>query len=243
MATAPELDFARDGLTVLRRGFDATGMEAAFWAVLGSRFQIDRDDRATWPAGAFGKLTRWGRSGPFSAVQTPAVDDAITTVLDTRWHLPQRWGGPLVTFPAPGPWQVPRTSWHSDFPPEAPLTAVRMFAFAAPVEATGGGTLVVTGSHRLAEQHGGRSRELRTALAERSPWFRDLWRSPDDDDRTRRFLEDGAEVDGVAVRVVELTGEAGDVVLWHPSILHAMAPNARARPRFMLTNTAFRLPA
>jgi ectoine hydroxylase-related dioxygenase (phytanoyl-CoA dioxygenase family) len=44
------------------------------------------------------------------------------------------------------------------------------------------------------------------------------------------------------VRVVELTGAPGDVVLWHPSLFHAASSNASDRPRFMLTHTAFRGP-
>jgi ectoine hydroxylase-related dioxygenase (phytanoyl-CoA dioxygenase family) len=42
------------------------------------------------------------------------------------------------------------------------------------------------------------------------------------------------------VRVVELTGAPGDVVLWHPSLFHAASPNASSRPGFMLTDTALR---
>jgi hypothetical protein len=40
-------------------------------------------------------------------------------------------------------------------------------------------------------------------------------------------------VDGVEVRVVELCGEPGDVVLMNPRCLHAAAPNAGASPRLM----------
>jgi ectoine hydroxylase-related dioxygenase (phytanoyl-CoA dioxygenase family) len=37
------------------------------------------------------------------------------------------------------------------------------------------------------------------------------------------------------VRVVELTGEPGDVVFMHPHLLHAAAPNRSDSPRFMIT--------
>ena len=43
-----------------------------------------------------------------------------------------------------------------------------------------------------------------------------------------------AVVGGVAVRVVELCGGPGDVILMHPWLLHAASPNASDRPRFML---------
>lgn len=46
-------------------------------------------------------------------------------------------------------------------------------------------------------------------------------------------MDVGAEIDGVAVRVVELTGAPGDMVFCHPTIVHAVAPNCGAQPRFM----------
>ena len=42
------------------------------------------------------------------------------------------------------------------------------------------------------------------------------------------------DIDGVRVRVVELTGRAGDVVLVHPSVLHARPVNCHDTSRFML---------
>ena len=40
-------------------------------------------------------------------------------------------------------------------------------------------------------------------------------------------------VEGVPLRVVELTGEPGDMVFCHPLMVHCAAPNRGARPRFM----------
>ena len=50
-------------------------------------------------------------------------------------------------------------------------------------------------------------------------------------------MAEGAVVGGVAVRVDEMTGEAGDLILMHPAVLHASAPNARERPRLALAAT------
>ncbi len=44
-----------------------------------------------------------------------------------------------------------------------------------------------------------------------------------------------ATVRDVNVRVVELTGAAGDVTLVHPHVLHAPSPNYNDRPRLMVT--------
>jgi ectoine hydroxylase-related dioxygenase (phytanoyl-CoA dioxygenase family) len=41
-------------------------------------------------------------------------------------------------------------------------------------------------------------------------------------------------VDGVEVRVEEMTGDPGDIWLMHPAALHAAAPNVREAPRLVL---------
>ena len=46
-------------------------------------------------------------------------------------------------------------------------------------------------------------------------------------------LLDGEEVAGVPVRAVELTGEAGDVVIMHPWLMHNIAMNCSDRVRLM----------
>jgi ectoine hydroxylase-related dioxygenase (phytanoyl-CoA dioxygenase family) len=40
-------------------------------------------------------------------------------------------------------------------------------------------------------------------------------------------------VEGVPLRVVELTGEPGDMVVCHPAMVHCAAPNRGTWPRFM----------
>jgi ectoine hydroxylase-related dioxygenase (phytanoyl-CoA dioxygenase family) len=105
----------------------------------------------------------------------------------------------------------------------------------------GGGTLVVTGSHRLTTPAGPRadnapvrSAEVKAHLRTLHPWLRGLWNTGGDTGRIHRCLVAGAVVDGVQVRVEELTGEPGDAVIMHPRLLHAMAPNSLDTPRMML---------
>ncbi len=47
-------------------------------------------------------------------------------------------------------------------------------------------------------------------------------------------------VGGVELRVVEMTGEPGDVYLVHPLILHAPATNCLAVPRIVLLSFVYR---
>jgi hypothetical protein len=46
-------------------------------------------------------------------------------------------------------------------------------------------------------------------------------------------MADGVEIDGIRLRVVELHGEPGDMVLCHPAIVHCASPNCGTWPRFM----------
>ena len=75
---------------------------------------------------------------------------------------------------------------------------------------------------------------VRASLAAH-PWLRGLWESGDGGDRIRRYMNDGTVVDGVPLRVVELAGEPGDVILMHSDCFHAAAPNRLTEPRMMLT--------
>lgn len=57
----------------------------------------------------------------------------------------------LFTRPQVTEWTVPVNAWHLDIPrlPIAGLSGMQMFTFLDTVVPRGGGTLVVTGSHRL----------------------------------------------------------------------------------------------
>jgi hypothetical protein len=59
-------------------------------------------------------------------------------------------------------------------------------------------------------------------------------------DRVRRFVAEGERIDGVDVRVEELTGAPGDVILMHPWTFHAPATNCSRRPRMMVSHSVSR---
>ena len=165
------------------------------------------------------------------------------------WAAPKHWGQPLVTYPSDATWDLRRLAWHTDYPATAvarPLPAVRFFVYLAPVKPRGGATLVVRGSH-LAMMHLSRtagasirSADARSILETRSSWLRALFSKTDAGDRVSRFMESDGDVCGFPVRVEELTGEPGDLVLMHPGMLHAGSPNVLDRPRLMLVQSIVR---
>jgi ectoine hydroxylase-related dioxygenase (phytanoyl-CoA dioxygenase family) len=72
-----------------------------------------------------------------------------------------------------------------------------------------------------------------------SSWFAELCSKGEaGPGREARFMHEGSELRGVPVRVAEMTGEAGDILLWHPNLLHALSPaNCRNAPRLVLSVT------
>lgn len=147
----------------------------------------------------------------------------------------------LLTLPgqgAMGPvtrWSVPRQVWHTDAPRIAGpgVPGVIALGFLDQTPAGGGGTLFVAGSHRLLDAPARelRSKDFKRALRKR-PYFNVLLR--DDSAERTAFLAQAHRVEGVDVRLVELTGEPGDVVLADARLLHAPAPNVQSKPRLMV---------
>ncbi|HEY6593246.1 MAG TPA: hypothetical protein VI011_03910 [Asanoa sp.] len=85
-------------------------------------------------------------------------------------------------------------------------------------------------------------RQLRRVLAEQ-PWLRELWEPSwctSAEQRIRRFMTDGTRIGEVELRVVELTGRAGDAFVMHRDTFHAVAPNCHHEPRLMATNVLVR---
>ena len=181
----------------------------------------------------------------FDAIGGAVLSAALDALVGAgRWQRPRDWGGFLVNFPSGGRWTVPSRVWHTDFdfcgPAEPPRGAL-VFSFLSDVPPGAGGTLAVAGSHRLiqrfveARPSAGREKmkTTRTVFLASDPWLRELTAEEHERDRAERLMQPGALVGGMPVRVVELTGEAGDVVIGHPWLLHAGAPNSGAAPRLM----------
>lgn len=245
MLTAEELAaFAERGHVHLRDSFPrdaALQMQEHMWDELRREHGIARDDRTTWhqPRQSL-RAAKWD---PLQrAVETDAVVGAIDGLLgpDVRWSMPTNWGVVLVTFPAGGrdEWTLPSSGWHFDFDLHDHATApagLMLFTFFSSVAPRGGGTLIVEGSHRLLRAfHDSLSPEEqrsdhpthRKQFLRWDPWLRAL--TGDGADRGQPQV-----VRGVPVRIVELTGEPGDVVVCHPLTLHVASQNRRDVPRFM----------
>jgi hypothetical protein len=184
----------------------------------------------------------------FDGFVNTRTSEIATALLGTGWHMLGLNPQALLSFPTDASWVLPHKMWHFDLPARGPVVgfgALRFLGFVNNVEPRGGGTLVVEGSHQLvremvARTHGhdaGQSGDVRRALARVSPWFAAL--STPGGDRINRFMDDGDTVDGVDVRVVELTGAPGDLIVMHPWVLHNISMNVADTPRMMTSFSIF----
>jgi hypothetical protein len=240
--------FHRDGFVVVRDAFaraDAAAMEDRWWAELESAHGIRRGDCSTWRQPA-GDLKRAKRDPIQAKILTARVRGVIDHLLGVgQWPVPSDWGRTIATFPEPGAWDVPTHLWHWDNLAawhRDKLNALFVVTFVGAVAPRGGGTLVLAGSPRLLlrQDHALTPLErddfvVRRELFHRShPWLEALTgKRASPADRVAAFMESGELVEGVPLRVVELTGEPGDMVFCHPLLVHCGAPNRGIGPRFM----------
>ncbi|HIG59467.1 MAG TPA: hypothetical protein EYQ22_01115 [Gammaproteobacteria bacterium] len=134
-----------------------------------------------------------------------------------------------------GCWDVPYAIWHTDLPPglSTGLRGIQLFSFLDEVRPGSGGTLVVSGSHRLlSEFRHLPGKKLKKKLRQK-PFFSDLM--------NRHYLmreqlmHEAAEVDGVLVKVHELTGKPGEVFAADMRLFHSLGDNCSEHPRLMVS--------
>jgi hypothetical protein len=122
-----------------------------------------------------------------------------------------------------------------------------VFLLVNELEPHGGGTVVLDHSPRLIERFNERHPELKN---EKMAKWKNAFRASNDymkrltnkneqsptAERNAFFMDKETVVDEVPVRVSEIVGGAGDVIICHPQLLHAMPiGNERDRPRMMRT--------
>lgn len=242
--------FAERGWLRLREAFPhatALQLQERMWDELREVHGIERERRETFHQPR--ATLRGAKRDPLQhAIASASLFGAIGELLDAPWRVPSSWGIVLITFPdrTSAAWDVPTNGWHYDFDllenASAPC-GLQVFTFLGSVVARGGGTLVVEGSHRLAARFAASlstddrtldHQTLRRRFLRHDPWLRVLTgREPATGDRVAQLMDSCEVRDGIALRVVELTGEPGDAILCHPLLLHVASRNVAEEPRFM----------
>lgn len=226
-------------------------MEDRIWRRLGNN-GADRDDPSTWSADKAWGLQRIRKGDP-APTSSSRFTEAVDALMGAdAWRTQQNWGQALVTFPSDPPWTVPGGSWHLDHPysyPPGEIWGLNVFLIVHDLEPHGGGTGVVEGSPELIRRwlvgkdpKRSTMKQLRRGFEAKHPYFARLVDRDDPTDPAERVADFTAPtiIDDVEVRVVEVTGRAGDVVLCHPWALHNGTPNTTAQPRLMRACRVYR---
>jgi hypothetical protein len=246
--------FADDGLMKIPAAIpadEALAMATRIREYLTTEESVGRNATQAWLAERPAGLRPLTKAGVFDAAAAESVETALAELYGRgRYPRPASGGRAAVTYKvSDARWDVPSAGWHVDSWPgphgEDPA-GVTVFTVLAPLRPGGGGTLVLAGSYRLLRSNPpvsmvGRHRlpAVRRELGERHPWLAELWGPARDPsvDRRRRYLDEGAVLDGVPLRVVEVTGEPGDAFVMRHDTFHTLAPNSRDEPRMMLIKT------
>lgn len=221
----------------------ARAMQNKVWEAMAAK-GMRRDAPDTWVQVSGSFFRRTSEAGAFEAIATPPVRQALDGLFgEVPWQEPEYWGGPMITFPNTPHWEIPRGGWHLDGPAgkgDDGVNRIVVFVFLEKTEPGGGGTVVAAGSHKvigdLVRQTPGSwsSAEVRKALLRDEPWFGELLSKEEKAGRHERLTQPTPSAQGHPLRVIECTGEAGDVFMTHPWLYHGGAPNARPVPRQML---------
>ena len=241
--------FRQFGWIRVRDAFSADAAAAmcnVIWHALG-KVGIIRDELSTWTKTRPEHLQHLKKDPVFRAIGSERTIGAIQQVLAGQGlPMPKDWGAFFLHFPTGGKWDVPSSGWHLDGDYAgrlAPPCGILIHSMLTDVGPRCGGTNLISGSHRLvhkwftenAPAPGARSAQLRKSLQQHA-YLRDLSTTGDPAARIARFQDRVEEVDGIPLRVVENVASAGDVILMHSLLLHAVpAVHLGNRPRFLLS--------
>tara|TARA_B100000497_G_C7685075_1_gene415050 strand:+ start:648 stop:1427 length:780 start_codon:yes stop_codon:yes gene_type:complete len=228
----------------------ALKIQNEIWQELEEEFGIKKDNHESWTTPLHSP-----KKAKVSTTNEKLINDKFRSIIDVligkdTWSEPRLWGGFLVNFPNKNmeEWNLANKLWHWDYEinrdPE--LGGLLIFSFFSEVLSKGGGTLIVSGSHRalrkfksdlspqeLKMKHG----EHRKLFMKTHPYFKKLTSSKFlESDQMDAFMTNETLIDQIPLQVIELTGKPGDVVFCHPRLIHAPASiNLNSFPRIMRT--------
>lgn len=218
------------------------------WEELKEAFGIEKSNRKTWTTPLFSP-----RKTKISPTNKALINSKFRAIIDdligaANWTEPKSWGGFLVNFPNKEgvEWHLNHKLWHWDYELFRlfELKGLLIFSFFAEVLPKGGGTLVVSGSHKTLEkyyqklsifQRNWKHGQQRKHFMKTHPYFSQLTDSSiSTEQKIDQFMNKETMVDGIPLQVIELTGAPGDVVFCHPRTIHAPANlNLNSSPRIM----------
>lgn len=254
--------FVEKGWVQLEQAFpreNALAAQDVVWRHFKQKFGVDKSDRNTWTTPRIHltdiqETQKFYEQPEFMSCNTErlfgAIEDLVGRGRCVNTGVPNaRFGTMAVTFYSDDPWDVPTVGWHYDGnffthyvdSLEQGLLVLCLFSDISGPQC--GGTLFVEGSHNVVAKvlyqnpDGLDYREANMKAFETNPWLRELVGSTKETPGTNRIEkymnQPYDDPDGYQLRVVEAMGNAGDIVLLHPFMIHAASPNTLGTPRFL----------
>lgn len=220
-----EDEFVSSGYWIVRQAFEAdvaSRCRREVWKYMESEHGIIETEPESWrraPQGRLG-IAEMFQGDVWDACWTEKLRTAIDTLCGAgRWKPVKGCGWWVVTFPGVnvGPWGA-EGKWHVDghgykhTAQSREVGLVLIFLFSDIVR-NGGGTALAPGSHRTVA-------DILLQAGNRGLFGPELSKKAAQNHDTKE-------------NVVEITGQAGDVVLCHPFLLHARSKNLGSTIRFM----------
>lgn len=148
----------------------------------------------------------------------PHITDVIEALAQTKVSSSQ--SQLLLSPPNQGAWRLDGLNWHTDISSsdQKKIPGIQAFVIVDDLERHGGATLLLSGSHRLAND------------AQANARVRDALRGGQEGETALRQHD---------LSVVELSGRAGDVYLVDMRVLHTPSVNASKRLRLVATARFF----
>lgn len=193
----------------------------------------------TWPNLGADLLKPLGRDKQCVPLEIEAVKNVVDTLIGEKWGYPQSGGGWFNDAPrhlekqhSPPLAVVPRGQWHWDGRPDIHVgEALWLFTPVTEMLPQAGGTWLVAGSARMVtdfykrlppEKQGKPTKLVKTWFADAHEWFKVLNRSEP--------LQQPNPA-GDAVRLVNVAGQPGDVVLMKSFTIHSAPEYIGPGPR------------
>ena len=211
------------------------------WDDLSKRRGVKRADPSTWGTAPWGGFR--GVAPLLDQIGTPRLTAALSVVLGSdEWRFGKRMGAILAGPPVghAAAWRPTARTWHFDG--GLGESGVMFFALFARLEPHEGGTMLLEGSHHLVEHFHSEIRaedrslshsELQARLIDRYDLLHELTRREPLDPTQPSFLE-GRPWQTTRLRVVDVCGEPGDVLVCKLNLLHAPPTYVGPQPRFFM---------
>lgn len=141
----------------------------------------------------------------------------------------------LLSLPHQQKWSLKQLNWHLDkkIPERDEIRAIQAFVLIDDLPPKGGATLAFAGSHRLPYLSG---KPNALHLLRQSQEFQSLFEGHADP--TEAYFRP-QKIEGIEVRIVEMSGKAGDVYLMDMRVLHTPSINSSSKIRMMATSRFF----